>query len=99
MSVKLIFVVVVVAVPTYYLYNMSTKLSSCSEIKTVSVPVMWPVGSNLTEGVTLKWNVPDCTSCEEGGGFCGFKKGASRDMPTGCANLPASSGMLYIFGR
>ncbi|KAH9719165.1 RING-type domain-containing protein [Citrus sinensis] len=87
---------VVVAVPTYYLYNMSTKLSSCSEIKTVSVPVMWPVGSNLTEGVTLKWNVPDCTSCEEGGGFCGFKKGASRDMPTGCANLPASSGLPRV---
>lgn len=86
----------VVAVPAYYKYNMPTALSSCSEINTVSVPALWPVWSDLAQGVTLKWNVPDCTSCEERGGFCGFKNGESRDMLTGCANLPASSGTYVV---
>lgn len=82
----------VAAVPAYNKY-LSTVLSSCSEIKTVSVPVLWPVWYNLAEGVTLKWNMPDCTSCEERGGLCGFKNGGNPDMLTGCASLPASPGL------
>ncbi|KAF8027808.1 hypothetical protein BT93_E0667 [Corymbia citriodora subsp. variegata] len=49
---------------------------------TVSVPVAQQYPTDITEGVSLKWDAPDCRSCEKGGGRCGFKGSAGSNV--GC---------------
>ncbi|XP_030470174.1 putative RING-H2 finger protein ATL21B [Syzygium oleosum] len=49
---------------------------------TVSVPVARQYPTDITKSVVLKWNAPDCTSCEKSGGRCGFKGSAGSHV--GC---------------
>lgn len=82
----------VAAIPTSR-YNESAAAlkKSCSEISKVWIPVLWPVWSDLAEGVTLRWSEPDCSDCEEQGRFCGFKN--VKNMEIGCADPSHSTGM------
>ncbi|KAI9174091.1 hypothetical protein LWI28_011829 [Acer negundo] len=79
----------VVAVPTYW-SNVSGQgiPGSCSVIDTVVIPFFWPSWSGLEQGVPLKWDDPDCKSCEERRGTCGFENDISPIFIVGCANLP-----------
>ncbi|XP_039158726.1 RING-H2 finger protein ATL22-like [Eucalyptus grandis] len=49
---------------------------------TVSVPVARQYPTDVTKSVVLKWDAPDCRSCEKSGGKCGFKGSAGSDV--GC---------------
>ncbi|KAL5816782.1 hypothetical protein ACOSQ3_025160 [Xanthoceras sorbifolium] len=80
----------VVAVPTYRYNESGPSTGSCSEINTVVVPAFLPSWSGLEQGVQLKWNVPDCRSCEERGGSCGFKNDKGPDLDIGCTGRPSS---------
>ncbi|XP_031280893.1 RING-H2 finger protein ATL20-like [Pistacia vera] len=77
-------------------YNDSgLSLSSyCSNISTILFPVLWPRWSNLEDGVLLTWSEPNCQSCEDRGGVCGFKKFEGEDMNIGCAHIPTKPGFL-----
>ncbi|KAI6707072.1 hypothetical protein NL676_010034 [Syzygium grande] len=50
--------------------------------KLVLVPVAQRYPTDITESVVLKWDMPDCRSCEKTGGRCGFKGSAGFDV--GC---------------
>ncbi|KAI3422969.1 RING-type domain-containing protein [Psidium guajava] len=56
---------------------------------TVSVPVARQYPTNITESVVLKWDAPDCRSCEKSGGKCGFKGSAGSDVA--CFGKPGLS--------
>ncbi|XP_007040523.2 PREDICTED: RING-H2 finger protein ATL20 [Theobroma cacao] len=62
--------------------------STCHSIKTVTVPFAW---YGWAEGVRLEWYKPDCRSCVERRGDCGFKNRASQEI--GCFNLPSQAGL------
>lgn len=83
----------VVAMPTDIYEEHVPLLQLCTLMsKTVPVPVTWP---RLSEGDTrLLWSEPDCMSCEQRGGTCGFKSDTSLDL--GCFNTPHSNGMFFI---
>lgn len=51
---------------------------------TVSVPVAPPqqYPTNITASVVLRWDAPDCRSCEKSGGRCGLK--GSAGFAVGC---------------
>ncbi|XP_010058316.2 putative RING-H2 finger protein ATL21A [Eucalyptus grandis] len=49
---------------------------------TVSVPVVRQYPTDITESVVLKWDAPDCRSCEKSSGRCGFLGSAGSDV--GC---------------
>ncbi|KAK3228054.1 hypothetical protein Dsin_007916 [Dipteronia sinensis] len=81
----------VVAVPTYR-FNVSGQgiTGLCRVIDTVVMPVFWPSWSGLEQGVPLKWDRPDCKSCEERGGTCGFTNDFTPILSVVCANHPGS---------
>ncbi|KAF8027807.1 hypothetical protein BT93_E0666 [Corymbia citriodora subsp. variegata] len=66
---------------------------------TVSVPVTWQYPTNITESVVLKWDAPDCRSCEKSGERCGFEGPAGSDV--GCFGkhgLPKRAKLGIILG-
>ncbi|XP_021905977.1 putative RING-H2 finger protein ATL21A [Carica papaya] len=42
----------------------------CEKISTVTAPVSWSFGSDLSDGVRLIWFEPSCGACEYQGGSC-----------------------------
>ncbi|KAK2664281.1 hypothetical protein Ddye_002855 [Dipteronia dyeriana] len=85
----------VVAVPTNS-PNVSGQgiTGSCSVIHSVVIPFFWPRWSGLEQGVPLKWDRPDCKSCEERGGICGFENDFTPTLSVGCAHLSGSGSGL-----
>ncbi|OMO79760.1 Zinc finger, RING-type [Corchorus capsularis] len=61
--------------------------STCQPIKTVTVPFDW---YRWMGGVRLIWSQPDCGSCVQRRGDCGFKNRTRREI--GCFNLPSQGG-------
>ncbi|XP_031391101.1 putative RING-H2 finger protein ATL21B isoform X2 [Punica granatum] len=76
-------------------------MGGCEELGTVMVPVPLESGSDLGEGVLLKWDTPNCKSCLARGGVCGRKSGSNLEI--GCTNiksqgLPRSAKYGIIIG-
>ncbi|EEF51348.1 putative RING-H2 finger protein ATL21A [Ricinus communis] len=71
-------------------YEPSSFPSCTVMAKRVEVPVSW---YRWAEGdASLTWTKPDCRSCEERGGTCGFKGDTGLDI--GCFDLPRSKRAL-----
>ncbi|CAN6860917.1 unnamed protein product [Brassica oleracea] len=68
---------------------------SCRLMKTVDVPVRWPVYEQavsywgLSDNLWLTWRVPRCRRCESRGGKCGIKSNSSREIICSDAPKPA----------
>ncbi|XP_013611178.1 PREDICTED: putative RING-H2 finger protein ATL69 [Brassica oleracea var. oleracea] len=64
-------------------------------MKTVDVPVRWPVYEQavsywgLSDNLWLTWRVPRCRRCESRGGKCGIKSNSSREIICSDAPKPA----------
>lgn len=80
----------VVAVPTKFLDEYPIN-SSCREFSTVMAPRQWYNSLDLSSEIRLTWSGPDCRSCEQEGGVCGFERGA--DLEIGCSNLRSKRGL------
>ncbi|TYI90029.1 hypothetical protein E1A91_D03G095000v1 [Gossypium mustelinum] len=59
--------------------------STCQAIKAVTIPF-------VLDGIRLDWNEPNCRSCVERRGDCGFTD--RNSLETGCFNLPSQGGGL-----
>ncbi|KAJ4849495.1 hypothetical protein Tsubulata_005807 [Turnera subulata] len=67
-----------------------SSLPSCEVMaRSVPVPVPWPRGTE--SGTRLVWWDPDCRSCEQAGGTCGFK--SDDVLETGCFDVPSKEGI------
>lgn len=69
--------------------NMASVPKYCSPMKTI--PVIRPYSSYLSDPLsiyfrTLKWESPDCASCETGGGTC--RRNSSNSLEIMCSNQP-----------
>lgn len=68
--------------------SYATLSSLCQLIGNRSVPGPWTSWPGMGGSVQLIWNQPDCRSCEESGGACGFM--SSSGLEIGCTNLPSN---------
>ncbi|KAF6140838.1 hypothetical protein GIB67_042251 [Kingdonia uniflora] len=80
---------------------VDVKLDQCKIIKTVSVPIAWPIAeyefSTLDNDLQLNWTKPNCGKCVARGGECGFKSDSNHEIK--CFNIPRrgiSKGVKYI---
>lgn len=60
-------------------------LYGCEELGSIIFPVPQPYWSSPDSIMRLRWSTPDCSSCEEGGGLCGFKNDNGSDI--GCVGV------------
>lgn len=68
--------------------------ADCRVIETIVVPRELQASSDLSRDLPWPWIGGDCGSCEERGGFCGFKSDTSLEV--GCSLDPPSHGMFII---
>lgn len=66
----------VVVAPTedYVARKVMSDFEGC-DTWTILVPEALTLAEDITVGVWLKWDWPDCRDCEATGGICGLKSG------------------------
>lgn len=75
--------------------------STCRRIASVLVPLQWTLSQfywssmDLREDLELVWSDPECSSCENNGGFCGYKGNSGPEI--GCFRR-SQSGEFINFG-
>lgn len=72
--------------------------SSCEFISTASIPVeedtTWLFWADYHSDIPLRWENPDCGTCEERGGRCGFL--ADSLFQVSCFDLPTQGKFLIL---
>ncbi|PKI77910.1 hypothetical protein CRG98_001702 [Punica granatum] len=74
----------VISVPSRY-YDSSHE---CEVLGSITVPLLMPYWRNVDCDIRLTWDAPDCRSCEELEGQCGFKNDNGSEV--GCIGLSSS---------
>ena len=74
--------------------------SPCHVISWALIPVAdmpWPFWTDYYSDIKLKWDNPNCGSCEAGGGRCGFLGPRPGDTAfrVGCYDLPSQGQGMY----
>lgn len=74
---------------SYTVMSVPTKLYDrdsypCEAMETVTVPLPWQFWVDVEAVISLTWDVPNCGSCRNRGGQCGYKSDNSTEV--GCSN-------------
>ncbi|XP_044493795.1 putative RING-H2 finger protein ATL21A [Mangifera indica] len=79
----------------------NSMMESCQKIRTLQVPVSWPVefdegfSTDLNNDLQLTWDKPDCGVCEAGGGICGFESRSSQEIHCFSNTKPGQSNKAF----